>query len=107
MIYILILVMTITNAFAAFFFKKSTGGKGVISIVKSKFLYIGGILYVLSAGFCILAYRMLPYSVVVPMGAINYIWTMLIAKKYLNEKINRKKVCGVILIMCGVVFVSL
>jgi drug/metabolite transporter (DMT)-like permease len=58
----------------------------LINIIGNKYLYIGGFLYVLAALFNIWILKRMPYSVVVPLGSICYIWTMLIAGIFLKEK---------------------
>jgi len=104
--YILILFMTITSSLASFFIKKSTVNKTIISIITSKFLYIGGFLYLLVSFLNIWILKLLPYSVVVPIGSITYIWTMFIAGIFLKEKIGIGKIIGVLLIIAGVICIA-
>jgi len=98
--------MTLVASFASFFLKKSTGGGTIVSIIFNKYLYVGGFLYVLAALFNIWILKRLPYSVVVPLGSICYIWTMLIAGFFLKEKIGPGKILGVLLILSGVVCIA-
>ena len=106
--YTALILMTFTASFAAFFLKKSTNAGSITSIVKSKFLYIGGFLYIGAAALNIwLFQREMDYSVVVPLGSLNYIWTMFIARIFLKEKINMAKIIGVLLIFSGVICVAL
>jgi drug/metabolite transporter (DMT)-like permease len=98
--------MTLTASFAGFFLKKSTVGGTVLSIIKSKFLYFGGILYIMGALFNIWLLKRLPYSVVIPLGSICYIWTMFIARFFLKEKIGKGKILGILLILSGVFFIA-
>jgi drug/metabolite transporter (DMT)-like permease len=93
--------MTLTASFASFFLKKSTGGGTVLSIIKNKYLYAGGFLYVISALFNIWLLQKLPYSVVVPLGSVCFVWTMFIAGIFLKEKIGIGKIIGVVLILSG------
>lgn len=102
----LILVMTLTAAFASFFLKKSTTGGTVIGIIKNKYLYLGGILYVAAALLNIILLKKMAYSVLVPLGSICYIWTMFIAGFLLKEKIGIGKIIGVLLILLGVVCIA-
>jgi len=104
--YLLIIIMTLVASFASFFLKKSTGGGTIVSIIFNKYLYIGGFLYVLAALFNIWMLKRMPYSVVVPLGSICYIWTMLIAGFFLKEKIGLGKIIGVLLILSGVVCIA-
>jgi drug/metabolite transporter (DMT)-like permease len=95
------------NSFASFFLKKSTNGGTVLSIIKNKYLYIGGFLYVIAALFNIWLLQKMSYFVVVPLGSICYIWTMIIAGIFLKEKIGMGKIIGVLLILSGVVCIAL
>jgi drug/metabolite transporter (DMT)-like permease len=99
--------MTLLGSFGGFFFKKSTSGPSVMSIVKSKFLYIGGCLYVSSAIVNIYVLKYMPLSVVLPMTAITYIWSMITSKILLKEKITKYKLTGMIFIVIGVIFIGL
>ena len=105
--YVLILIMTLIASFASFSLKKSTNGGTVLSIIRNKYLYIGGFLYVVAAIFNIWLLKKMPYSVVVPLGSMCYIWTMFIAGILLKEKINIVKVVGVLLILFGVVCIAM
>jgi drug/metabolite transporter (DMT)-like permease len=98
--------MTLTASFASFFLKKSTGGGTILSIIKNKYLYAGGFLYAISAFFNIWLLQKLPYSVVVPLGSVCYIWTMFIAGIFLKEKIGVGKIIGVALILSGVICIA-
>jgi drug/metabolite transporter (DMT)-like permease len=98
--------MTLTASFASFFLKKSTKGGTVLSIIKNKYLYTGGFLYVIAALFNIWLLQKLPYSIVVPLGSICYIWTMFIAGIFLKEKIGIGKIIGVMLIISGVICIA-
>jgi len=104
--YVILIIMSITASFASFFLKKSTTGETVLSIIKNKYLYIGGFLYVIAALFNIWLLQKMPYFVVVPLGSICYIWTMVIAGIFLKEKIGIGKIIGVLLILSGVICIA-
>lgn len=70
-------------------------------IIFNKYFYIGGILYFVSDLINIYILRFLEYSIVLPMTSITYIWTMIIAGVFLKEKINFKKILGVLFILFG------
>jgi len=36
------------------------------------------------------------------MGALTYIWTLIIAHRFLGEAVTRQKIVGIILILLGV-----
>jgi drug/metabolite transporter (DMT)-like permease len=98
--------MTLTASFAAFFLKKSTSNETFLSFFSSKYFYIGGFLYIIAAIFNIWILKIMPYSVVIPLGSITYIWTMLIARLFLKEKVRTGKIIGTLLIITGVVFTA-
>jgi drug/metabolite transporter (DMT)-like permease len=104
--YVILICGTLIAAVASFCFKKSSAGTGFVSILKSKYFYIGGCLYVLGSVSTIWLLQRMPYSVILPMGGICYIWTLLISAKFLGEKMNRYKIAGIVLIITGVLFLS-
>ena len=99
--YIILIIMTLIGSVASFFLKKGSSFKNILELFKNKFVYIGGILYVLSALLNIYVLKYLDYSVVLPLTSITYIWTLFISALFLKEKINIKKVVGVMLIVGG------
>lgn len=103
---VLILVMTLLGSFGGFFFKKSSGGSSVVDIIKNKYLYIGGVLYVLGALVNIWVLKYIPYSVVLPVTSITYVWSMLSARLLLKEKITKKKLIGIVSILIGAVLIG-
>lgn len=108
MIYYVILVcMTLVGSVASLFLKKASQANGFIGMLLNVNLYIGGILYLASAVLNIYILRYLEYSVVLPLTAITYIWTMILSYMILKEKISIKKVSGVALIILGAVIVSM
>jgi len=106
-IYLMLLVGTLLGAFGGFYLKKSTAKEGVIGIVLSPFLYIGGFSYLISAILNIKVLKYLPYSVVLPLTSITYIWSIAIAHYFLNEKITKIKIYGIIFIIIGAIFISI
>ena len=107
MIFISLLLMGFFASVASFFLKKSTaGGLDIGKLIRNPHLYLGGGLYVLSALMNLYLLKKLPYSIVVPLGALTYIWTLIIAHKYLGEAITRQKLCGVASILMGVIFLT-
>lgn len=107
MIYFILLVMTVVGSVASLFLKKASGAKGVMGLLKNFNLYIGGILYLISAVLNIWILRYLDYSIVLPLTAFTYIWTMVLSYLILNEKVSVKKITGVVLIILGGVCISL
>ena len=92
---------------ASLFLKKASGTEGLLAMIKNPYLYIGGDLYLFSAVLNIWILRVLEYSVVLPLTSLTYIWTMVLSYFILKEKITKKKIGGVILILIGAICVSL
>lgn len=108
MIFAALFLMGFFASLASFFLKKSTaGGLSIKGLMVSPYFYLGGGLYVLSALLNLYLLKQLPYSVVVPLGALTYIWTLIIAYKFLGESVTKQKIAGVCLIIIGVVLVAI
>ena len=106
--YIILIVMTLMGAFGSFFFKKSANqSKSLFGMLKTYQLYVGGFLYLGSAILNIYILHYLDYSVVLPLTAVTYIWTMLIACIWLSEKISVYKIIGIACIVGGAVLIAL
>ena len=97
--YVVLIIMTLIGSVASFFLKKGSSFKNIVELFKNKYVYIGGILYVLSALLNIYVLKYLDYSVVLPLTSITYVWT--ISALFLKEKINIKKIIGIMLIVSG------
>ncbi|WP_242396837.1 EamA family transporter [Clostridium butyricum] len=104
--YIFLIIMTLMGAFAGLFLKKASNFKNIKSLVFNVNIYIGGLLYFLSALINIYVLRFLDYSVVLPLTSITYIWTMIISYYVFKEKISSKKVVGVTLIILGAILIA-
>lgn len=99
--YIILVFMTLIGAVAAFYLKKASNTNTIIRIIVNPNLYIGGFLYIIAAFLNIYILKILDYSVVLPLTSFTYIWTMLIAKFFLHETINKNKIIGIICIIFG------
>lgn len=105
--YIILIIMTVIGSFASLFLKKASGNLSIRSVLKNKNIYIGGLLYLLSAILNIYILKYLAYSIVLPLTSITYVWTLLISKKMLNESITYKKVLGITFIIFGAIVIVL
>lgn len=105
--FVCLLLMTMSGSVASLFLKKASGTNGIVCMIKNINLYIGGGLYLISANLNIWILKYLDYSVVLPLTSLTYIWTMILSYLILKEKITKRKICGVILILIGAIFVSL
>lgn len=102
-----LLLMGLSASAGSLFLKKSTAGGLVIrKLALNPYFYLGGVLYVFSALLNFYLLKRLPYSIVVPLGALTYIWTLGIAHRFLGEKITKQKVLGILLILVGVMLVA-
>mgnify|MGYP002868901658 CR=1 FL=1 len=104
--YALLVLLTLLEAVGSIYLKKSTGGNGVTDIIKSPYFYLGGFLYFAAAVLNIYVLRFLDYSVAFPLKAITYIWTVALAYMFFKEKITRRKVIGILLIIAGAALIS-
>lgn len=100
---LLILLMTILGAIAGLFLKRASGAAGIVNILLNPNLYVGGMLYLIAALVNVYVLRFLEYSVVLPLTSITYIWTMVVSYVFLQEKITKKKIAGVSLIIAGAI----
>jgi len=97
------------GAVGGLFFKKASEkiNNSFKDIIFNGYLYLGGIVYLGSALLNIYILKFLPYSVVLPMTSITYVWTLFISHILLNEKMNVKKVVGIILIIIGACIINI
>ena len=107
MLALILLVETSVASFASFFLKKSSGVENKIDILKSPCFYLGGMLYVVSSCLSIVLMQFLPYAIILPLGSLTYVWTMFISRWLLHEKITRRKLIGITVIICGVILLAL
>ncbi len=105
--YFILIIMTFIGSVASLFLKRASGEDNIKTMLWNANLYIGGILYLMSAVLNIYILKYLDYSVVLPMTAVTYIWTMILSYIILKEKISVKKLGGVLLIIVGAIFVSI
>ena len=108
MIYLaLVLLMAFMGAIASLFLKRASGSDNFVKMLTNVNLYIGGFIYVAAAFINIFVLKFLDYAVVLPLTSITYIWTMVLSYLILREKITKKKIVGVILILLGAICVAL
>lgn len=104
----ILIVMTMLGSLGAVCLKKSTAAlRGVLSLLWNPWFYLGGALYVVSALLNIYLLRIMEYSVVLPLTAVTYIWTILFSRLIFGEKITWMKLLAVGCIIAGVVFLAM
>lgn len=111
--YSFIFLMTIMGAVASLFLKKASSSlkgrtaiESVLNLLKTPSLYVGGILYLLASVLNIYVLRILDYSSVLPLSAFTYVWTMFLARYQFGEKLTKRKMAGVFLVIFGAALVS-
>lgn len=108
MTYFAVMLATLIGALGAFFFKRSAEkASGIVSLIWIPSFYLGGLLYVLSALLNVILLRYMDYTILYPLTAITYIWSLIISGYFLGEKITKSKIAGVILICLGVVLLNM
>ena len=100
--------MSALSSLGSYYLKRATaGGLSPLSLMKMPWLYLGGVFYVVSAFLNYYLLKILPYSLVVPLGSLTYVWTLVISKFLLGEAVTRNKVMGIGLILIGVTLIAL
>ncbi len=113
---IIYIILAIVNCFigaiAAFALKKSTMKIKKIIPIKTgiKQIWYSGVLlgvfiYAFTAIVSIYILTKLEVLVFYPLTSMTYVFSFILAKKYLNEQITINKIIGIILIIIGVIFI--
>jgi len=99
---LLVVFATILGALGAFFIKRSGGiTKDIKKLLTNKLLILGILLYGFSPVFNIIAFRGGELTVLYPLISFTYIWSSILAVKYLNEKMDAYRWAGIALIVIG------
>ena len=106
MMYLVSILSTVGSSFASYFLKRASGSS-LAELLKNKYLYLGCGLYACVSLTTVWLLQWLPYTTVIPLGAFGFIWTMLISKCLLGERITVQKISGLVLIFFGVLCVVL
>ena len=107
MIYLAVLAMTLVGAMGAFFLKAGMDRvDSLTSLFQNPRIYLGGCFYLAGALLNILLLRRLDYSVLYPMTAVTYVWSMALSAAFLGERVIKQKLIGVTAILAGVILLS-
>ena len=105
--YSLLILMTGCGAIGAFLLKLASDKiDSLKKIFITKELYIGGIFYVIGALLNIYLLGIIPYSIIMPLNALTYIWTFLLGIFILKEKVNKNKLISMGFICIGIIFLA-
>jgi drug/metabolite transporter (DMT)-like permease len=96
------MVMTILGSIAAIFLKRAAVSRSFTTLMVNKNLYIGAILYGISAVINIYALRKLDYFLVLPITSLSYIWTLFLSHILLKEPLSIRKCTAIGGIISGV-----
>lgn len=105
----LVIAATVIGSLAGFSLKVgvSVPKLSVLQVVRNKKILLGLFLYAVGVFVFFLALRGGELSVLTPFESLTYIWTILLAKYMLNERIGKMKMIGILLIVIGVTVVGL
>ncbi|MDR1796376.1 MAG: multidrug transporter [Clostridiales Family XIII bacterium] len=107
LLYGLVVAGDFLGALASYFFKGAAAGFGsIMGLIKSKSVWIGGVIYLVAFANNVFLMKFLDYSVVYALASITYIFTMILANRLLHEKITKRKMAGVAAIILGAVLLA-
>jgi len=105
----LVILGTLVGAFGPIFLKRGSANFSIhpLKLLRNKNIVFGCFLYALSSFIFIPALRGGELSVLYPIVSVSYIWVSLLSMKYLNEKMNKEKWLGILLIILGISLIGL
>ena len=88
-----VIMATLIGAIGALFFKKVSNrmNKNILSLLKDKSLYLGVLLYGLSALIFVFGLKFGELSVLYPVVSLSYVWVVILSLIFLKEKMNDLK----------------
>ncbi len=111
--YFLLVLTMIFSVMAQFFLKKgidssslSTSFMSLVKTIFSPFVFIGFILYGLSAVTWLFVIKKIPLSTAYPSLALTYIAILVIGYLFFSEQITSLKIIGIICISFGVILIN-
>lgn len=98
------ILMTFLGAIGSVGLKRgSMTANGFIGLVFNLWFLGGGFLYFISALMDIWLLKYIPYVIVLPLTALTYCWSMILARIVFNETITKTKLSGLLLILLGTI----
>jgi multidrug transporter EmrE-like cation transporter len=100
---------SVLGSFGAVFLKLGAGRlhRQLASLLLNWRLAAGVALYLLSFVFYFLGVRQGELSILYPMVALGYLWTLIWSRLFFGEPITRAKLAGIGLILFGIVLLNL
>ena len=104
-----VLFATIIGSFGALYFKigSETISIDIKKLIKNHKLILGFLFYGISSIFFVISLSGGELSALYPVSAVSYVWVCLLSMKFLNEKMNKLKWLGIIIIIIGITFIGL
>jgi len=105
----LVLTASLIGSFGAVLLKAGAGkvNQGLRYLIFNYRLAAGVALFVGSSYFYILGVKRGELSVLYPMVALGYVWTLLWSRLFFAEPVTRNKILGLALILLGIALVGL
>lgn len=105
---LLVLLASFIGSFGAVFLKVGAGRlQGSLRNVLNVHLALGIGFFLLSSVFFVMGIRHGELSVLYPMVALGYVWTLFWSRLFFQEALTRQKFIGLGLVLIGVFFVGL
>jgi drug/metabolite transporter (DMT)-like permease len=103
----LVLLASVVGSFGAVFLKIGSHRmrQGILHIISWP-AFAGVALYVLSSVFYVMGVRRGELSVLYPMVALGYVWTLIWSRLFFAERITRGKLIAVGLILFGIFLIG-
>ncbi|MBN2421710.1 EamA family transporter [Candidatus Woesearchaeota archaeon] len=104
---LLVSIATLIGSAGALFLKLGSAKVkfSIKELIKNFNLLLGLFLYCFSTIFYIISLKMGELTIIYPLTSLSYIWTALLSKKFLKEKLNIFKWTGILLIIAGIYFI--
>ncbi len=104
-IYILLFILSIlVSAFSQILLKKGSGKK---NIYINKFTIAGYIIMILATFLTLIAYRNVNLSLGQVLQALSFVFVILLSKIFLKEKISKRKILGIFIIILGILIFNI
>lgn len=105
---LLVLFASFIGSFGAVFLKVGAGRlNGSLRNILNVHLALGVGFFLLSSVFFVMGLRHGELSVLYPMVALGYVWTLFWSRLFFQEALTRQKFIGLGLVLIGVFFVGL
>ena len=103
-----VLIASVLGSFGAVFLKLGSArlDKGLIHIISWQ-SFAGVALYLASSMFYVAGVRNGELSVLYPMVALGYVWTLIWSRWMFRERITQQKVIAVVLILFGIALIGI